>query len=73
MRRVGVTMDVDGALDAANRGRVLNAALIGAADFIRLDVTGLSCGVFAHGYSRFLIQLIGYLLDALTPSPMCVN
>lgn len=48
MRRVGVTMDVDGALDAADRGRVLNAALIGAADFVRLDVAGLSGGVFAH-------------------------
>ena len=67
MRRIGVTMDVDGALYAADRRRVLDAALIGTADFIRLDVTGLCRRVLAHlSLTFFLTELKWIVARAFT-------
>ena len=40
MRRIGVAMDIDGAGDAADRRRILHAALIGAADLIGFHEAG---------------------------------
>ena len=40
VRRIGMTMDVDGAGNAADRRRILHAALVGAADFIGFHKSG---------------------------------
>jgi hypothetical protein len=70
VRRVGVTVNIDGAFDAPDLRRILHAALIGAADFIRFDIAGLGRRV-----SLMIGVLSGEKISSLQLAPQfrCVN